>query len=114
MKVTLKFDYENGSYGVCLVEKEKEDIKYRDSEWGSGESRLLYHIKKKLNEMGYDFIKKRMWKDGHLMDDQQQYLRSRKRNKNAIGIYNGSYSIDDAGEVFNKEGMFILTVSNIG
>ena len=98
----------------CIIKRDIGDKKFKSTEWASAESTFLYHVKRELNKQGYDLIKKRMYKDGHLMDDQQQYLRSRKRNKNAIGIYNGSYSIDDAGEVFNKEGMFILTVSNIG
>lgn len=42
-----------------------------------GESLLLYHVKTMLLRMGYDVIKKRMWKDGHLVDDSRQYVRTR-------------------------------------
>lgn len=42
------------------------------------ESHLLFMIKKELIKLGLDVIKKRMWKDGHLVDSYQQYIRDRK------------------------------------
>lgn len=42
------------------------------------ESHLMYMIKNELIKMGLDVIKKRMWKDGHLVDNEQQYIRDRK------------------------------------
>ncbi len=69
-----------------------------------GESALLYAIKKHLNERGYDLIKKRMCKDGHLVDDMQQYLRPRKPSGNSIKdiyIYNGSWAIEGAEKRYN-------------
>ena len=95
------------------VTREKGDPSYRRSEWGSAESRLLYHVKNKLNAQGYDLIKKRMAKDGHMVDDNQLYLRARKPTKNAshnIAIMNNCYAIYDAGEVFTKEGEVELMI----
>ena len=71
MKVEIK--------GYCVVvTREEGDPRFSGVKNGAGESRLLYHIKNILNAQGYDLIKKRMHKDGHLMDNLQQYLRTRK------------------------------------
>ena len=97
--------------GCCIVTKEKGDMRLTDSNWSTKESVLLYRIKQNLNARGFDLIKKRMWKDGHLVDDCQQYLRSRKpKSKNCIAIYNHRYAIEDAGDTFNKEGSVSLAV----
>ena len=53
----------------CIVEKEKGDPKFRDSERGSGESRLLYNIKKELIKQGYDLLKKKMPKQKNLQEE---------------------------------------------
>ena len=37
----------------------------------------------------------------------------RNKKTKVIGIYNGRYSIEDAGEVFNKEGEFIFHVEQL-
>jgi hypothetical protein len=83
----LKFEYPN-----LTVTREKGDKAYyaSPSSWGDAESAFLYNLKKKLNTLasgevfqaGYNhyrpirWIKKRMWKDGHMKDEQQQYLRT--------------------------------------
>ena len=64
-----------------------------------GESRLLYYLKNWLNANGWDLIKKRMWRDGHLMDDMQQYLRSRKGG--AVMIYNNRWAIEGIERPWN-------------
>jgi thymidylate kinase len=97
----------------CTVVKEKGDPKCSGVVNAAGESRLLYHVKNILNAQGYDLIKKRMAKDGHLMDDMQQYLRTRKKTgdpKKDIFIYNSNWSVERADEPFNREGKVILTV----
>lgn len=104
MKVTLK---EN----ICIVEATEPDEgkKYRNGGWGSAESRFLYHVKKELIKQGYDVIKKRMYKDGHLMgDDDMQYIRSRKINKEAFCIYDPSWAVRDLINQFKTEGKVIL------
>lgn len=90
---------------IVTVEKQKGDPYFHSTEWGSAESTLLYHIEKQLQSIGYDCIKKRMWKDGHLVDDNQQYIRDRKWE---WCIYNDGWMIFDAGEKFNENGVVYL------
>lgn len=85
----------------CEVVREQGDPKFYGRANGAGESQLLYHVKKQLNAEGGDFIKKRMWKDGNLVDDIQQYVRSRKLKSGAICIYNGNWAVSCAAEEFN-------------
>ncbi|HDY88033.1 MAG TPA: hypothetical protein ENH82_07980 [bacterium] len=54
--------------------KEDTDKKYYS------ESLLWHDIKKKLQETGYDVIKRLMWKDGHMTDERNYYIRDRKWN----------------------------------
>lgn len=96
MKVTLDFGYK-----TCTVLKEEGDPRFHNTDWASAESTFLYHVKKELEKQGYDVIKKRMWKDGHLVDDTQQYIRTRK---DGFYIYNDYHAICDAGEEFNETG----------
>lgn len=97
---------------VCIVRREEGDPKFSGVVNGAGESRLLYHVKNELNKQGYDLIKKRMWKDGHLMDDMQQYLRTRKKGagKADIYIYNPNWNVCGAEEDFNRTGEVELAV----
>ena len=102
----------------CVVTKEEGDHKFYGKLYAKGESALLYHIKKELNKQGFDFIKKRMWKDGHMVDDLQQYLRERKFKKvkegyTCLAIFNSDWAIRGAEEAFNN-GEIILTVIDIG
>jgi hypothetical protein len=106
MKVEIKGN-------VCVVTKEPGDPVFSGVVNGKGESRLLYHIKKILNARGYDLIKKHMAKDGHLMDDMQQYLRTRKPSGNPekdIYIYNGKWQIKGADAYLRKDGTFSFIV----
>ena len=87
-----------------IVEREPGDPKFYGVRNAAGESRLLYHIKQRLNNLGYDIIKKRMWKDGHLVDDLQQYLRTRKPTGNPsqdIVIWNPCWAIHGAEHWYN-------------
>ena len=96
-----------------VVTKEPGDIRCSGVVGGKGESRLLHLIKKQLNAQGFDLIKKRMWKDGHLMDDLQQYLRTRKKSgdpKKDIYIWNGMWNIRGADEYLNRDGQVILNL----
>lgn len=102
---------------------ESGDPKYYGIINAAGESRLLYAIKNQLNAVGWDLIKKRMHKDGHLMAEMQQYLRTRKPTGNPdkdIYIYNGFWQIRGAEEDFNaghtvllvERGVFSETVES--
>lgn len=97
---------------TCKIIKESNDPKFYEIMHGSGESRLLHHIKLELNKQGYDLIKKRMHKDGHLVCDLQQYLRSRNTEKpDAIMIHNSNWAIAGAEKSFNSNGETTLTVT---
>lgn len=89
---------------TLTVIREENDPKYYGTLNGAGESKLLHAIKKELNKQGYDLIKKRMAKDGHLVDDMQQYLRTRKKGAGIadIYIYSGFWAIEGANERFNR------------
>lgn len=97
----------------CKVTAEPGDPKFYGIVNGAGESKLLHHIKKILNAQGFDLIKKRMWKDGHLMDDMQQYLRTRKKSGDPlkdIYIWNGRWAIQGANDYLNQDGHVLLSV----
>ena len=110
MKVTL-------TETQCIVKRQPGDPKYRDGGWGTGESRLLYHVKKILNERhGCKLIKKRMQADGHMYGDEKtQYLRSKNpRDKTVMCIYDNEYAIRNSAEDFNKLGRVVFRVEYLG
>lgn len=96
----MKLEF-NGN--TLTVTREPNDPKYYGTVNGKGESTLLHAIKVELNKQGYNLIKKRMWKDGHLVDDMQQYLRTRKKGagKADLRIYNHNWAIKGAEKDFN-------------
>ena len=60
------------------VEQNQISIERENSPKIYSESTLLHKIKLELIEQGHDVIKKRMWKDGHMMgDESSQYIRER-------------------------------------
>lgn len=88
----------------CSVIKEKNDKKYHRG-YALPESTFLFHVKRELIKQGYDVIKKRMWRDGHMVDDLQQYIRTRNyslHNLKGFALYNSAWAIRDVGEVFNN------------
>ena len=91
---------------TCKVIREDGDGKIYN------ESLLLHKVKKELIQQGYDVIKKRMWKDGHLMgNDTTQYIRSRKWNAdNFMMIYDGNYAIRFSYEDYNNDGVLYLNI----
>jgi len=107
--------------GMMLeITKENSDIKYNDTGWGSGESRLLYHIKHKINagkvenwsDIPTTFVKKRMWKDGHLVDDTQQYLRTKKPIKMGNEVL-AQKRANSVGKVLNTLGIDVPIDINV-
>lgn len=102
--------------GSCTVTREPGDSRIAGGPINcAGESRLLYHVKLALNSQGYDFIKKRMWRDGHLVGELQQYLRERnQRGARVLAVWNGSWQIEGADEIYNRTGTVTLRVDNLG
>lgn len=99
---------------TCVVEREPGDPKCTGVKNAKGESRLLYHVQQALKKQGYDFVKKRMHKDGHGVSDMQQYLRERnQKGPRCLAIWNGSWAIAGAEEQFNREGVTTLNVFNL-
>lgn len=97
---------------ICKVTKEKGDPYFSRSDWSDAESTFLYHVKEELIKQGYDVIKKRMWIDGHLVADSRQYIRTRSTNSDDfLMVYNSNYAAVDAGEEFNKNGFYNLTIA---
>jgi len=94
--------------------REKGDPKFYGELEAKGESNLLHYIKTELNKQGYDLIKKRMAKDGHMVSDIQQYLRTRSSKSKGphIMIYNAYWQIASANDDWNKLGTVELAVVN--
>jgi len=108
MKVELDIEK-----GCCIVSRELGEKNIPKSGYsGQIETVFLYQVLKELRKQGHDVVKKRMWKDGHMIDDEQNYIRKRGSmdSDDWFCIYNSSYAICDAGEIYNKNGEFILTV----
>ena len=80
--------------------------------WYGAESRLLHHVQKILNHRGYDLIKKRMWKDGHMVGTEHtQYLRSRDIQKTpSFCIFHANHAVEISAESFSKLGRVELSV----
>lgn len=70
--ISVEFDLEKKK---CLVRK-ISNKKWPESV--AGESELWHAIKLALIEQGHDVIKKQMWKDDHLVDENVYYIRQRK------------------------------------
>jgi hypothetical protein len=92
-------------HGRVYVTKQKGDPRFSRSNWADAESTFLYHVKQELIKQGYDCIKKLMRKDGHMVDDTQQYIIDRKGD---WCIRNNFYAVYDAGERFNQDGVIEL------
>lgn len=106
MKVTLTDRH-------CIVEREATDQRITGGPVNAaGESLLLYRIKCELNAKGHDLIKKRMHKDGHLVDDLQQYIRTRSSSSPQPHIYilNDRWAIEGADAIYNRDGRVVLSV----
>ena len=88
------------------IQREQDDPKF------GTESHLLYFLKSKLTEQGYDLIKKRMWKDDHLVDYRQQYLRTRSPKSSGphVYIWNGHWAIEGAEREWNAGNEVTLCV----
>jgi hypothetical protein len=92
---------------LTLIREETDPI-FRDGGWGTAESRLLHHAKKRLQAAGFDVVKRRLHADGHMMGDaRSQYIRERKHR---FYVYDGNWQIRDAAEEFNREGKVTLFV----
>ena len=95
--------------------REKGDKRYHGQGHAKGEHALLHNLKKFLNARGFELVKIRAQKDGHMIGDEfQPYLRPPKKRRDRgapdIYIYWGNYALRDANEDWNNEGKVALIV----
>lgn len=98
--------------GRIVVTREDTDPKYYGTQFAKGEHALFHAIKKQLQtEYGYDVIKKRAQKDGHMIGDEYQpYIRTRSKKKGFM-IYSGFYAVRGANEDFNNGSVELFVTS---
>ncbi len=99
-----------------MVFREKGDKAFYGVMNAAGESNLFHAIKKHLNAKGFDLIKKRMHKDGHMVSELQQYIRTRKTTGNPdkdIYIYNGSWAIEGAEIAYNAGSVRLELITDV-
>lgn len=106
----MKLTYTKGN--ILTATREAGDPKYYGTVNAKGESNLLYAVKQHLNALGCDLIKKRMHKDGHLVDEMQQYLRVRNRRSKGphIVLMNDRWAIDGVNDRWNVDGFTELHI----
>ena len=116
----IKFVLGAASSTITIQRDEKGESKVRGSGWSKGmehgweaEHSLLFKLKKILNEAGFDLIKKRMSKDGHMVgQDATPYLRAKGHKKDSphICIYDGNSELRNSAEEYNdgKEVTFMI------
>ncbi len=105
MKTTFSL---TGSY--VTFTREDGDPRFHGTRSAEGEHALLHYLKQWLNARGFVLIKKRVQKDGHLMEDQfQPYLRSKNGMKERasvtaphIYLVSGFYALRGANEDWNE------------
>lgn len=73
------------------------------------ETAFWHALKKHLNEVyGTDLVKRLMWKDGHLVDDHDYYLRDRKWG---FAIIDNHSAIRAVTTPFNEDGAVTLGIA---
>lgn len=83
--------------GIVTVVREAKDRKY-----GKNESLFFYDLKKAIKEQhNVDVVKKLAYKDGHLLDNLQYYIRERKGE---WCILDNQHALRSCSEVYSKEG----------
>ncbi len=78
-----------------------------DPTFGNDDSWFLHRVKKALQAKGYDCVKKRAWKDGHLVSDDTQYVRDRRGR---WYIYDNDWAIRSIAKKFDTEGIVSLRI----
>jgi hypothetical protein len=80
--------------------------------WCAAESRLLHNVQKILDRRGYDLLKKRMGRDGHMFGSEHtQYLRSRNlKAVPSLYVYHADSALEVAAENYNVLGRAVLDV----
>jgi hypothetical protein len=108
----MKASFDIGQRDGCVTfYRDKTDPRFHGMKFARGEHGLMHHIAKWLNARGFDLIKKRAQKDGHLIGDiYQPYLRCRKPRKDVphIYIWSGFYQLRGADADWNDGEVTLL------
>ena len=98
-----------GTSGYVTVTRDSSDKRPKN------ESHLLHMVKVELAKRGLDVIKKRMWKDGHMVADTCQYIRARKlkNNAQAFALWDDQYAVRDVAEDFRRLGKVTLRLEHL-
>ena len=91
--------------------REQGDPRFDGLRYAKGEHALFRFIGKWLNARGFDVIKKRAQKDGHLIGDQYQpYLRTLKPRAGVphIMVWSGFYALRGANQDWNQGQVTLL------
>jgi len=108
MKVKFHFCSDGENADVTFI-REDGDPKFYGMKHAKGEHALMAYLKKWLNARGFDFIKKRVQDDGHMVGDEYQpYLRCRAKGKKQLknshpfALISGFYALYGTNEDWNK------------
>jgi hypothetical protein len=99
------------SEGCVTFTREPGDPRFHGARFAKGEHALFRFLARWLNARGFDLIKKRAWKDGHLIGDEfQPYLRTRKPRQGVphVMVWSGFYAPHGANEDWNRDGQVEL------
>ena len=104
------------SEGYVTFHRDKADPRFHGAKYAKGEHALMHRIAKWLNARGFDVLKKRAQKDGHMIGDQfQPYIRCRKPRKDVPHIYVWSpfYALRGANEDWNAGRVTLLLETDV-
>lgn len=105
----MKAHFDVGS--VTFTREEGDKRRYHGTVHASGEHTLFHNLAKWLNARGFNVIKKRAQKDGHMVGDEYQpYIRCAQPSGRKsvpkgiphIAIISGFYALRGANEDWNK------------
>lgn len=99
---------------TITIIREDTDAKIYGIINAAGESKLLHKVKTWLNAndpVKRKWIKKRMWRDGHMMDMMQQYVRT--TGDNYQFFYNIQWASWGLEELWNAKTPIIMEIQNI-
>ena len=101
------------SSGHVTLTREKGDPRFYGVQHAKGEHGLFRYLARELNATGFDVIKKRAQKDGHMIGDEYQpYIRTRtaRQDRTHIMIYSGFYQLRGANEDWNKGEVSLILI----
>ena len=81
---------------------------------GDSSRNILYHLKRELQARGINVVKKLMWKDGHMVNDREHYLKvpikAATKDQPHIWVYDPNYAIRDLDTTWKESGIVFLPI----